>query len=710
MRIRRIIYLSALGLALLLISNIVPALADYLGPNRTTTTTVWRRRRCRYLATIPGYSCQLTLYYPPSQSCPAPSAVKGFFTWSACNWPNNCSAYGGNCVVTKQADGIVSCSSGQTGCTQVTTTTNLPPATVSGSFNCATPGDNGWCVGGGALNFSANEPVSGYNITYIERSAGTLCDPADAPNVSCSWAGGGEGNYLVRFWAHSSYGDTSTRSSATWRQDTVAPSVSIIVSGGSMGGGGWYTGGPITVSPSASDATSGVASAQVREGAGAWQPSLTLSGDGTHSIEAQAVDAAGHTASASTTVRIDNSNPSVSISLSGQQGGNGWFIGPVTATVNASDSLSGLQSSQIQADGGGWASGSVTVSGEGGHNFNARAVDVAGNEGAATAFAKIDGSPPGLTYTLEGTLGLAGWYVSEVSVHVQASDSGSGIKTVRAQVGGGEWQNTRDFDLRDGSHAINLEAIDFAGHQAAASLTVNVDTQPPSLTINNTATGSATDSQVSSRPNAGDPTPTPLPVVDVVGSYTFSGQTEDVSSGVARLEISFDGGETWEQVALSGGDEWSHRWEASGLPDGTYTVTARAADVAGNISDLVSMQVNLTAASQAPGQGESHPVEVENPSPIFESEQGYAPAESTVATTYFPLLGFLGGAGTLLFLLGVGASIVVDPRPAAIRRLESDWTLLQAGRAQLETEFSTRARKKSEFKTKKSEDTTKIVF
>jgi hypothetical protein len=493
--------------------------------------------------------------------------------------------------------------------------------------------------------------------------------------------------------------------------DTVPPSVSISVSGGTVGGGGWYRGGPITVSPSASDATSGVASAQVREGGGSWHSSLTLSGDGSYAIEARAVDAAGHAATSTTSVRIDNSGPSVSISLSGQQGGNGWFIGPVTATVNASDGPSGLQTSQIQADGGGWSNGSVTASGEGGHNFTARAVDVAGNESTATAFAKIDSSPPGLTYTIEGTEGLAGWYVSEVTVHINASDSGSGVKIVRAQVGGGEWQNTRALDLSDGSHPINLEAIDFAGHQASTSLTVQVDTQPPTLTIGDAGSGPAADFQTSGIPVTGQATATPIPVINVTGSHMFSGQADDTTSGVGQIELSFDGGETWEQASLTGGDEWSLRWDASGRPDGVYTVTAHAVDVAGNMSEPVSLQFNLTAVVDGPQPEESNPVEeVEEPPPIVEGQPNASLPETSIASTHFPLLGFLGGAGTLLFLLGIGASSIVDPRPAAIRRLEDDWASLQIKHAQIEADFSEIARINAEMATKKSENTTKNVF
>ena len=63
--------------------------ADYIGPNRTTTTTSWERRRCSYLAVYdppgPGYdSCTLTLYYSPASGCPG--SVGSWFNLSKMGW------------------------------------------------------------------------------------------------------------------------------------------------------------------------------------------------------------------------------------------------------------------------------------------------------------------------------------------------------------------------------------------------------------------------------------------------------------------------------------------------------------------------------------------------------------------------------------------------------------------------------------------------
>ena len=63
-------------------------------------------------------------------------------------------------------------------------------------------------------------------------------------------------------------------------------------------------------------------------------------------------------------------------------------------------------------------------------------------------------------------------------------------------------------------------------------------------------------------------------------SYTITGSASDGSgSGVAKVEISFDGGTNW--AAVSGTTAWNYSWT---LPaDGKYTILTRATDNAGNV-------------------------------------------------------------------------------------------------------------------------------
>ena len=110
---------------------------------------------------------------PPTTTCRviykfASGPYQGQFACSMpCGEPENYAAMcGSSCSAT-------GCSSSQQ--TSTTPGSPLPPATVSGSAVCTTPGSNGWCKGGATLALSASEPLSGYVITGIESTLGMLC-------------------------------------------------------------------------------------------------------------------------------------------------------------------------------------------------------------------------------------------------------------------------------------------------------------------------------------------------------------------------------------------------------------------------------------------------------------------------------------------------------------------------------------------------------
>ena len=86
------------GLLFLALGLAWPALADYLGPDRTVTTWTWERLHCEYFAMYdppgPGYyGCYLHLYDTPSGSCPPTSSTPPYFNPTACvGWPGTCGA------------------------------------------------------------------------------------------------------------------------------------------------------------------------------------------------------------------------------------------------------------------------------------------------------------------------------------------------------------------------------------------------------------------------------------------------------------------------------------------------------------------------------------------------------------------------------------------------------------------------------------------
>ena len=146
-----------------------PALADYLGPNRTVTEwtgvckivllecqyvsskDVWRYRK------VDDWSCSLES--KPWNSYPSQPSSQGCFSATEGDqyWERN--------EVLQEV------------------TTTYPPATITGALqNCTV--QNGWCVTVPQLELAANEPLAGYNILAIE---GTLNGQTFAcPDSNCS--------------------------------------------------------------------------------------------------------------------------------------------------------------------------------------------------------------------------------------------------------------------------------------------------------------------------------------------------------------------------------------------------------------------------------------------------------------------------------------------------------------------------------------------
>ncbi len=70
-----------------------------------------------------------------------------------------------------------------------------------------------------------------------------------------------------------------------------------------------------------------------------------------------------------------------------------------------------------------------------------------------------------------------------------------------------------------------------------------------------------------------------MPAKDVV---MIGGKVSDIGSGVAGVELSLDGGKTWQALKLVN-EIWRYDWYTTPLSNGSYPVIARARDIAGNV-------------------------------------------------------------------------------------------------------------------------------
>ena len=153
--------------------------------------------------------------------------------------------------------------------------------------------------------------------------------------------------------------------------------VVTLSTGASDGDSGWWTSAPVPVTATATDG-SGVESVETSLDGGAWSATsgashtVPVSGDGTHSIAARALDTTGNwSATASTEVRIDTTDP-VSRAT--------YAATDRRITIRAADATSGVSRIETRIGTGAWTTyvGPVAI-GQAATTVAYRAVDAAGN-------------------------------------------------------------------------------------------------------------------------------------------------------------------------------------------------------------------------------------------------------------------------------------------------------------------------------------------
>jgi len=169
-----------------------------------------------------------------------------------------------------------------------------------------------------------------------------------------------------------------------------------------------------------------------------------------------------------------------------------------------------------------------------------------------TMASSMPSGTPGATVRVEGTLGTNGWYVSDVTVTLTASDSLPFVAWIHYVVDEGGWLNyTAPLTLHDGKHTLSYYAFDASSSPPERNqyLNVSVDTTPPVVSLE-------------------DPSPV------VTSSFPVHWTGSDAGSGIAGYEIQVDGG-AFQTVGIATSVTLD-------LADGVHTFTVRATDVAGN--------------------------------------------------------------------------------------------------------------------------------
>ena len=204
-----------------------------------------------------------------------------------------------------------------------------------------------------------------------------------------------------------------------------------------------------------------------------------VSDEGTTTIQYWAVDGVGNVEVAKNAfVRIDRTEPALD-----DDAPAGWSNTPQTVHIDASDEGCGVESVLYSTDGGTPDTAydpetGVVVSSEGVTTLKYAATDLLGNEsGVRSTQVKLDFTDPS-----SGQDAPTAWVQGPIDVHLNASDTLSGVSSVVYTLdGGAEQPYSGAFSVGgDGEHALTFAAIDNAGNrETATTVTIRSDETCP---------------------------------------------------------------------------------------------------------------------------------------------------------------------------------------------------------------------------------------
>jgi hypothetical protein len=379
-------------------------------------------------------------------------------------------------------------------------TVNIDAGAPATQFSASgTTGNDGWYRSAVQVSLSPADAHSGVAETYYSVDGGAAQAYTGVFTVS------GNARHNVSFWSVDRVGNTEARRSAAINIDSASPTRHTALVLGPVGNGMYFR-GAVQMSIGSSDDLSGVANTYYRIDGAATQTytgPLTISGDGTHTVEFWSVDVAGNSSSSNTSIiRIDTTVPLTQAAASGIVGTNGWYRSPVQLALSAADNLSGVANSYYTIDGGAMQTyaGAFTVSTAGVHTILFWSKDQANNTEAQRSFSfSLDAGSPLINIAANPSSAPKRNTALSVTVSGSITDAPSGVKPdsvtyavfdeygVKQPTGSVFLQSngsysftlslpaTRNNKDSDGhKYTITVSAADQAGNTGAASTVVTI--------------------------------------------------------------------------------------------------------------------------------------------------------------------------------------------------------------------------------------------
>lgn len=198
----------------------------------------------------------------------------------------------------------------------------------------------------------------------------------------------------------------------------------------------------------------------------ACSPDVRVSGDGADQrVTGNARDAGGNVATATATVNVDRTPPSIVATLSSPVNDFGWHNTDTTVTFVCADDLSGIVECRPPQ---------TRVTEGASQPVDGMAIDRAGNQAKSGVVVSIDKTAPSIVPVVLPAPNAGGWNNTDVTLRWECTDGLSGVR--RCQ----EPPVVQTAFV--GQPFVGL-AEDFADNTATASVTLRIDRTPPTITV-----------------------------------------------------------------------------------------------------------------------------------------------------------------------------------------------------------------------------------
>ncbi|MDR2785522.1 MAG: Ig-like domain repeat protein, partial [Treponema sp.] len=461
-----------------------------------------------------------------------------------------------------------------------------------------------WANGTVTLVPSATDALSGINEYSWRCSEDNGKTWKTLSGSKPQYAVSGEGTTNLVFSVKDNAGNETT-GNVTVKIDKTLPSISL---SGNLGENVWSRDASRTLTVSASDSLSGMASLETRLNDGAWErwanassASFTYTGEGVFRREIRATDTAGNAATSTSIISLDRQGPVIS----GFTFPSGWsrpdylFSGiRITDSTAASSSVSGVDPASFTVTPAGKSGIPVTVNynastgvlaaftlpglPEGSYSLTFSAKDRIGNVSTVTQAVRIDNTAPQISASTGNVIWKGNSWNIPVTVNVLKEEH-SGINTAgwKYKIDGGNpsalilslsnGKYSGDIVvpvLTGGNHSLTVIGVDNAGNENSCQTNFKVDDVPPVIDC---------DALFAAAPE--DALWTNVPV--------FTVSAEDTGSAIREFTAAIKRG-------LSNG-QWAETGDAvfngttvtflEGIPDGVFQFKFRAVDNAANVKE-----------------------------------------------------------------------------------------------------------------------------